>query len=168
MMRWAEMAAFTPVMRTHESNRPETNHQWFDSAETTAHLTRMAKVHVALGPYLRVLVAEGAGRGLPVQRPLFLHFEADAAARDIDDQYLFGADVLVAPVLESGATHRRVYLPEGARWVHFWSDGVQEGGHWLEVACPFGEPPVFWREGSDWAEVFRKAAQVGSAGSRPD
>jgi alpha-glucosidase len=97
-----------------------------------------------------------------VQRPLFLHFEADGAAWDIDDQYLFGADVLVAPVLEAGATRRRVYLPEGARWVHFWSDGVQEGGRWLEVACPFGEPPVFWREGSAWAEVFRTAAQEGS------
>jgi alpha-glucosidase len=161
MMRWAEMAAFTPVMRTHESNRPEANHQWFDSAETTAHLVRMARVHVALAPYLRALVAEGARRGLPVQRPLFLHFEADGAAWDIDDQYLFGADVLVAPVLEAGASRRRVYLPEGARWVHLWSDGVEEGGCWLEVACPFGEPPVFWREGSDWAEVFRKAAQAG-------
>jgi sulfoquinovosidase len=111
-MRWAEMAAFTPVMRTHESNRPQANVQWFDTAELTGHLVRMARVHAALGPYLRGLVAEAAERGLPVQRPFFLHFD-DPAALDVDDAYLFGPDMLVAPVMAAGAATRRVICRRG-------------------------------------------------------
>jgi sulfoquinovosidase len=159
-MRWAEMAAFTPVMRTHESNRPEANVQWFDSKEVTAHLVRMARVHGALAPYLRALVAEGAARGLPVQRPLFLHFAGDPAAFDVEDQYLFGPDMLVAPAIRAGEAARRTYLPAGVRWVHLWSGAVSEGGQTLSVPCPIGAPAVFWREGSEWAELFKAVGEI--------
>jgi alpha-glucosidase len=59
--------------------------------------------------------------------------------------------------------HRRTYLPAGASWVHFWSGAVHEGGQTLAVDCPFGAPPVFWRDGSPAAEIFRAVAAEAAA-----
>jgi sulfoquinovosidase len=158
-MRWAEMAAFTPVMRTHETNRPQANVQWFDSEELAAHLGRMARVHARLGPYLRAVVAEGAARGLPAQRPLFLHFPEDPAVAGVEDQYLLGPDLLVAPVLGAGLTERAVVLPGGAEWVHLWSGRRMRGR--ASVPVPYGEPAVFWRAGTPWEETFAAVAGTG-------
>ncbi len=102
IMRWAEMAAFTPVMRTHEGNRPRDNLQIDDDPDVLAHFARMTRIWVHLVPYLRHLVGEASTRGLPAQRPLFLHFEADRRCHAIQDAYLYGADLLVAPVLAGG------------------------------------------------------------------
>ena len=90
IMRWAEMAAFTPVMRTHEGNRPRDNLQIDQDPEVLAHFARMTRFYVHLAPYLKSLVAEASARGLPVQRPLFLHFEHDARTYAIQDAYLYG------------------------------------------------------------------------------
>ncbi|GAA0577100.1 alpha-glucosidase [Halomonas salifodinae] len=157
-MRWAEMAAFTPVMRTHESNRPTENVQWFDDPQVAAHLARMSRLYVHLAPYLKVLVAEGSERGIPVQRPLFLHFEDDAEGYAIQDQYLLGPDLLVAPVHEAGRHDWSVYLPAGVEWVHPWSGERHAGGGRVTVAAPCGEPPVFYRADSQWAGLFADLA----------
>ncbi|WP_355660875.1 alpha-glucosidase [Halomonas salifodinae] len=157
-MRWAEMAAFTSVMRTHESNRPTENVQWFDDPRVAAHLARMSRVYVHLAPYLKTLVAEGSERGIPVQRPLFLHFEDDAEGYAIQDQYLLGPDLLVAPVHEAGRHDWSVYLPAGVEWVHPWSGERHAGGRRVTVAAPCGEPPVFYRADSPWAGLFAELA----------
>ncbi|MBW5799722.1 alpha-glucosidase [Halomonas elongata] len=154
--RWVDLAAFTPVMRTHECNRPADNLQWFDSDELVAHLAHMSRVYCHLTPYLRTLVEEGAERGIPVQRPLFLHFEDDPKAYDIQTQYLYGPELLVAPVIEEGAGARDVYLPAGETWVHLWSGRVEAGGRHLEVNAPDGRPPVFFRQDSGWRELFER------------
>jgi sulfoquinovosidase len=93
-------------------------------------------------------------RGLPVQRPLFLHFEADPQTYAIQDHYLYGPDLLVAPVHAAGARQWSVYLPAGARWTHVWSGASHEGGQRIEVAAPIGQPPVFSRAGSAFAGLF--------------
>lgn len=152
--RWVDLATFTPVMRTHECNRPQENRQWFDSPELTDHLARMSQVYRHLVPYLKNLVEEGAERGIPVQRPLFLHFEKDSEVYAIQTQYLYGPDMLVAPVIEEGVAEREVYLPAGETWVHLWSGVVEEGGHHITVSAPDGRPPVFYREKSSWSELF--------------
>jgi sulfoquinovosidase len=152
--RWVDLAAFTPVMRTHECNRPADNLQWFESAELTEHLARMSRVYRHLAPYLRAQVEEGAERGIPVQRALFLHFEGDPEAYGIQTQYLYGPDLLVAPVVEEGVEAREVYLPAGETWVHLWSGAVEEGGQRVSVPAPFGEPPVFYRADSSWEALF--------------
>jgi alpha-glucosidase len=153
-MRWAEMAAFTPVMRTHESNRPAENFQFDDAPEVTAHFARMTRIYCHLAPYLREQVVEAGTRGLPVQRPLFLHFEADRDTYAIQDQYLYGPDLLVAPVHRAGVEVWEPYLPEGARWVHLWSGESWEGGRRVTVPAPFGAPPVFWRADSRHTALF--------------
>lgn len=154
IMRWAEMAAFTPVMRTHEGNRPRDNLQIDQDPDVLAHFARMTRVYVHLVPYLKSLVAEASHHGLPVQRPLFLHFEDDARTYAIQDAYLYGPDLLVAPVSQAGRSDWRTYLPDGTEWVHVWTGGAFAGGQEAAVAAPFGQPPVFYRAGSAFAELF--------------
>jgi alpha-glucosidase len=154
IMRWAEMAAFTPVMRTHEGNRPRDNLQIDQDAEVLSHFARMTRIYVHLAPYLKSLVTDASTRGLPVQRPLFLHFEDDARTYTIQDAYLYGPDLLVAPVWQVGKAEWSAYLPEGANWIHVWSSQSFVGGQEVTVEAPFGQPPVFYREGSEFADLF--------------
>ena len=154
IMRWAEMGAFTPVMRTHEGNRPRDNLQIDQDPQVLAHFARMTRVYVHLVPYLKSLVAEASAQGLPVQRPLFLHFEHDARTYAIQDAYLYGPDLLVAPVWHAGKSEWTTYLPEGADWIHAWSAETFVGGREVTVPAPFGQPPVFYRAGSEFSELF--------------
>ena len=151
MHRWIDMAAFAPVMRSHEGNRPADNLQLDSNPEFLTHFARMSQVHARLAPYVRVLSDEAVATGLPLQRPLFLHYD-DPAYHDVQDQYLYGADMLVAPVVEADQTARDVILPEG-KWVHLWS-GVEytQGTH--AIAAPNGQPPVFTRKDSKFAPLF--------------
>ncbi|HEY1932600.1 MAG TPA: alpha-glucosidase [Acetobacteraceae bacterium] len=160
LQRWTEMAAFTPIMRTHEGNRPHDNLQIDQSPEVLAHFARFTRVWCHLAPYLRAVSAEAAACGLPAQRPMFLHFPDDAAGYAVQDQYLYGADLLVAPVLAAGATDWPVQLPAGADWTHVWSDATRHGGGRITVPAPIGQPPVFFRVGSVWEAVFRQVREV--------
>lgn len=162
-LRWAEMAAFTPVMRTHECNRPEENFQYYDDEDCMEKLARLVDVYTMLAPYIKTLVAENAERGIPVQRPLFLHNEDDQRCYEIQYQYLLGADMLVAPVYLSEQTEWEVYLPQG-NWIHLWTgEPFEKGVH--TVAAPMGNPPVFYKSDSQYAPLFeeinRKHGTVG-------
>ncbi len=160
LQRWAEMAALTPVMRTHEGNRPSQNLQIDQDPAVLAHFARMTRVYDHLTPYLRELIREAARTGLPLQRPLFLHFEADLQTYGIADAYLYGQDLLVAPVHRENAREWSTYLPGPAQWVHAWSGSRYEGGAHVTVAAPLGEPPLFWRVGSPQEPLFRELALV--------
>lgn len=153
-LRWAEMAAFTPVMRTHEGNRPEENFQFYDDEECMRRLARLTDVYAMLAPYIKTLVSENAARGIPVQRPLFLHYEEDAACYDIQYEYLLGPDVLVAPVYLAGRTEWEVYLP-GDQWVHFWS-GREYGAGVHVIPAGLGDTPAFYKKGSAFAPLFEE------------
>lgn len=158
-MRWSEMAAFTAMMRTHEGNRPRLNVQMDSDPEVLAHFARMTRIYAYLAPYLRKLSDEAVAAGLPVQRPLFLHFEEDPRTYAIQTAYLYGADLLVAPVIEAGRSDWTAYLPAGADWVHVWSGETHRGGQDVTVAAPFGQPPLFYRAGSSDAALFAGIAR---------
>ena len=155
LMRWAELAAFTPVMRTHEGNRPDDNLQIDSTPALLAHFARMTRLHAALAPYTRELRNEAAEIGLPLQRPLFLHHWEDPEARRVERQYLYGRDVLVAPVIARGPRYWPCYLPAGDDWLSFWSGESHRGGKTITVAAPPGSPPVFIRKGCAREEFFR-------------
>lgn len=156
ILRWYELGAFSPVFRTHEGNRPDDNLQ-IDSTPTLIEgFVRWSRVHAALAPYVRHLVAEARASGLPAQRALFLHHPGDRETFTIQDQFLYGADVMVAPVIEAGAVMRRVYLPQG-EWRHLWSGKPYAPG-WHDVPAPLGQPPVFYRPESAFAALF---AEIG-------
>jgi len=154
LMRWAEMAAFTPVMRTHEGNRPRDNLQIDQDETVLAHFARMTAIYVHLAPYLKSLSRQAVETGLPVQRPLFLHHEDDRRTYDIQDAYLYGEDLLVAPVWQAGQSERTVYLPRNAEWVHVWTGSAHDGGQVVTVEAPLGQPPVFYRKNSKNAELL--------------
>ena len=152
LLRWAEMAAFTPVMRTHEGNRPDTNFQYYDDEDCMDRLARLVDIHIALAPLLRALVKENADQGIPVQRPLFLHHEDDSRCYSEQFEYLLGEDVLVAPVWQANQSVRTVYLPKG-EWIHLWTGKAwPQGDH--TIPAPLGDTPVFYRKDSRWAELM--------------
>jgi alpha-glucosidase len=162
-LRWAELSAFTIMMRSHEGNRPASNHQFDSDAETLAGLGRMARLRVGLAPYFAALSAECSREGTPLMRPLFMEDEGDVEAYDIKSQFMLGPDLLVAPVLRKGARRRRLRLIEGT-WIHLWSGEEYSGRSWIEVEAPIGLPPAFYRKGSAWGSCFWEAA--GAARSR--
>ena len=151
MHRWIDLATFAPVMRSHEGNRPADNLQLDSTPEILNHFARMSQVHARLAAYVRALSDEAVATGLPLQRPMFLHY-GDPALHAVQDQYLYGADMLVAPVIEAGVDGRNVILPDD-RWVHLWS-GVEFGKGAPYVLAPNGRPPVFYRKNSAHAPLF--------------
>ena len=111
LLRYAEFAAFTPMMRTHEGNRPGDNWQYYSSDRTLWEFARHSKIFHLLSNYTKVLVKENNELGIPVQRPLFMHYESDSECYSIKYQYLYGTDLLVAPVYTEGVESWQVYLP---------------------------------------------------------
>ena len=160
LMRWAEQAAFTPIMRSHEGNRPAENWQWDGDEETARHVGRMARVFVALKDYRRAALADYYEHGLPVMRPLVMHYPAAAARRAAGERsayrYLFGRDILVAPVIRPGVRRAAVLLPQD-EWIHLWSGRRFAGGR-VTVDAPIGQPPVFYRAAGRHAELAALAA----------
>ena len=144
LMRWEEMNVFSPLMRFHEGNQPWNNQQFDCDEEALLHLAKMASLHQELKPYIKQCVEEASQTGLPVMRPLFYYYDEERAYTE-RFEYLLGRDMLVAPVLDEGATTREVYLPKD-HWVHFFTKEEYEGGV-VTVDAPLGQIPVFIRKG---------------------
>ncbi len=161
LLRWAEYSAFTPMMRTHETNRPAENVQIYDNVELLQKFGRLTRIFKELKPYIKNAVAQNANEGTPVMRPLFLQYQDDPEAFDQDYQYMFGDDLLVAPVLEPGVENWNVYLPgKGELWKWLW-DRLEapyyiDGGQYITVFSPLGYPPVFYRHNSTFKDLFEK------------
>lgn len=156
-MRWMEMEAFTPMLRSHEGNQPQKNVQ-FDSDKDIVEITaKMSRVFAALAPYTKKLVEENNQKGVPVIRPLFFHYdEEDLYNRDYE--YLFGRDLLIAPVLEQGTQKRTLILPKD-NWTHLWTGKEYQGGE-ITVEAPIGQIPVFYRNNSQWTQLFEGLKSV--------
>lgn len=151
-LRWAELAAFMPVMRTHEGNRPDTNFQYYDDVDCMERLARLVDVYTMLAPYTKALVQENADLGHPVMRPLFYHYQEDPRSYTEQFEYLLGPDVLVAPVWKENQTQWKVYLPSDG-WMHLWTGAEYARGEHM-VEAPLGSPPVFCKKDSSYAPLF--------------
>lgn len=150
LVRWTEMNAFSPLMRSHETIRPDVNVQPYDE-RFIEHTARLSRVHAALKPYIRHCMAE-AEQGIPVMRPDFYE-SGDYASHAEDHAYLLGSDVFVAPVIEKGATRRTLTLPAG-EWIRFFDGTRAEGGRPITVPAPLGKPVAFYRKDSAFAPLF--------------
>jgi len=153
LRRWMELGAFTVVFRTHEGLDPSIAAQFDSDPANTAHLLRFARIYKGLANYRKRLVAEASQRGFPVARHLFVHYPDDPNTHDLRYQYLFGPDLMVAPVLDKGADAVEVYFPVGDAWIDLWT-GAEVGrpGEWVNVSAPLGRPGVFLRKGGTSAE----------------
>lgn len=157
LLRWMEFAAFTPIYRTHEGNTPDQNAQFYTDAETLDHFDRGARIYRAWEFLRKRLVRNASETGVPVIRPLFMHYPEDRVTYGLSyQQFMVGPDILVAPVLDPGRDTVRVYLPAG-NWIHAWSGAAYRSpfvGQWVEVPAPLGEPGVFVKEGIPDGEQF--------------
>jgi alpha-glucosidase (family GH31 glycosyl hydrolase) len=154
--RAVAMAAFCPIMQYHSEHNehrspladrtPWNVAEHRDDPEVLQTYAFYARLRMNLIPYLFGLGHEAARSGLPLMRALALEFPDDQVAAAVDDQFLLGPDLLVAPVLEPGLVERRVYLPEGD-WHELWSGSAIASG-WTAVPTPAGELPVYLRGGA--------------------
>jgi alpha-D-xyloside xylohydrolase len=158
MVRWFQFGAFCPLFRLHGNREPRVptgwnqtggpNEVWAFGDEAYEIIAGVLHMRERLRPYLHEQLDRASSDGLPAMRPLFVDFPGDERAWTVEDEFLFGPDVLVAPVLEAGARERDVYLPAGASWTHVWSGETHTGGAAFTQAAPLSEIPVYLRDGA--------------------
>ena len=153
LLRWTEMSCFTPIMRTHEGNRPADNWQFDSDDDTLSYMKFWSDLHMKLKPYIVFCEKENRDKGLSVMRPMNW-YSKESWALNCTDQYMLGPELLVAPVLKKGAKSRHVNLPAG-RWVHLFSGRKYTKGLY-NISSKLEEHsiPVFFKEEGDWAEFF--------------
>ncbi len=150
-VRWMEMNTFSPLMRSHETIRPDFNAQ-YDDADVIEHTVRLTNAHRVLKPYIKA-VLEDAANGIPAIKPDF-YLSGDFSDHKDTYSYLFGDDIFVAPIVTKGATKRQVFLPKG-EWVRFFTqEEYGEGEHTLDA--PLGIGVVFYRKTSLYKDIFAK------------
>jgi alpha-D-xyloside xylohydrolase len=144
--RWLQFSAFSPVMEVLVGGQ---HTPWYDYPPRLVAITRaQAALHHELIPYTRSFMYQATVTGAPIMRPLFLDHPDDEKVATLGDQYLYGSELLVAPVLQEGATSREVYLPAG-RWIDYHDRRtVHDGGKTIVASAPFERIPVFAREGA--------------------
>jgi alpha-glucosidase len=157
-IRWTEVGAMMPTMRDMYGAMKDPVSLFTDD-ETLSVFRTYATLHTALKPYLYRYARIAHEQGVPIVRPLFLNYPDKAETYALQDQYLLGDDLLVAPVLEPGQTQRTLYLPAG-HWRFYWTGEVHEGGRRVTVPAPLHEIPLFVREGADVG--LPPAGQVGN------
>lgn len=142
-LRWTQFGVFTSHLRYHGTSKREPWH--FPNISDI--IRKYWKLRYQLIPYILEQSEKTTRTGMPVLRALILQHPDDKTCRQIDDQYYFGDNMLVAPVMNP-LNKRDIYLPEGT-WVHFFSKEVFEGNRWLKnVEVPLDEIPVFVKQGA--------------------
>lgn len=160
LIRWFQYGTFCPVMRLHGYRLPyeepmskelgggmcdsgAANEIWSFGKETYEILKTYIELRERLRPYIRELMKQAHETGTPPMRPLFYDFPEDAKAWDIRDAYMFGANILAAPVLCEGVSERDVYLPEGTEWTELISGKKYQGGRFVKAEAPLERMPIF-------------------------
>jgi alpha-glucosidase/alpha-D-xyloside xylohydrolase len=166
-VRWFQFGAFSPVFRSHGRNwhlrlpwgwndgdggPPETQNFKADPSELHNEKVepicrRYLELRYRLMPYLYTTVRDAHDTGMPIMRALWLHHPDDPTAVARGDEYLWGRDILVAPVVEKGATSRRLYLPRG-KWIDFWTEETVNGGQETTRAVDLATTPLYVRAGA--------------------
>ncbi len=145
--RWLQAGVFYPFMRTHTMFGSPDQEPWSYGPELEAINRRAIELRYQLLPYIYSSMRDAAESGVPAMRPLMLEYPDDARTYAIDDEFLFGSDLLVAPVLREAATQRGVYLPSGD-WYDYWSGQRYPGGKWITVPVTLSSIPIFVRAGA--------------------
>lgn len=163
LVRWFEYGAFCPVMRLHGYRMPyqpqqgttggaacvsgAPNEVWSYGDKVYEICKKYLFIRENMRPYTRQLMKEAHEKGTPVMRPLFYDFPEDQTCWETENQYMYGPNVMVKPVMEAGADKINVYLPKGAVWTNVWTKETTEGGRSIEVKTPIDQIPLFVRNG---------------------
>ncbi len=165
LIRWFEYGTFCPVMRIHGCRQPgETivdksgemrewtgadNEVWSYGEENYEIMVRYIGIREALRDYTREIMKETHEVGSPVIRGMFYEFPKDEKCYDIKDAYMYGGDILVAPICYAGENSREVYLPKGASWTEVSTGNVYEGGVTIVADAPIDVIPLYVRNGRE-------------------
>lgn len=147
MCRWVQVGAFSPLFRNHSSKGSVRQEPWQFDEETLAISRKFIALRYRLLPYFYDLFHQCEETGLPILRPLVLHYEQDPETWNLNGEFLVGDSMLVAPVLEQGMTKKLVYLPEGT-WYDFETKKPYQGKQYYMVDAPLDTCPLFVKEGS--------------------
>ena len=163
--RWFEWGTFCPVMRLHGDREPRqpqygttggatccsgaANEVWSYGEEIYEICKKYMFLREKLRPYTRTLMEEAHEKGTPVMRTLFYVYPQDKKCWEVEDEYLYGSEILVAPILYAGQRSREVYLPTEENWIEYATGKKYEGGQIVEAVADLDTIPVFVKEGSD-------------------
>ncbi|MEA5515546.1 TIM-barrel domain-containing protein [Nodularia sp. UHCC 0506] len=144
---WFQMSTFLPFFRTHSANNVKPRTPWGFGEPTLSIVREFLQLRYKLMPYLYTLAWEANQRGYPLMRPLFWADSADKRLWDVEDTFLLGDVLLVAAIVESGATSRSITLPKGY-WYNFWDDTLLEGANTVNITAPIEQIPILVKAGS--------------------
>jgi alpha-glucosidase len=147
LVRWYQLGIFYPFFRNHCALGQANQEPWAFGSKVEAIIRKLIAARYSLIRYLEVLFVEHYETGAPLMRPLAYHYPEDRNARSIDDQFLFGRDLLVTPILQRGKRDRIVYFPKGV-FESFDHGHVVEGPSYKRVTWGFDDVPAFVRHGS--------------------
>ena len=149
VIRWFQFGAFSPVFRIHGDRNPKIdpvldrvlysgakNEIWSYGDEAYGIFKKYIKIREDMKPYIKDIMKEAATNGSPVMRPMFYEFPKDEICYTLNDQYMFGPEYLVAPVLNAGQREINIYLPKGASWKNTDNGMVYEGGQTITIPAP--------------------------------
>jgi alpha-glucosidase len=145
--RWNQLGVFSPFCRNHTANGTPNQEPWEFGPEVEEISRRFISFRYMLLPYLYDTTREASLTGVPIMRPLVLEFPTDEHCHRIEDQFLIGPAILVAPVLQEGLTSRQVYLPEGD-WFDPHSQKTYRGPITIKISTSLAVCPTFIRRGS--------------------
>jgi alpha-D-xyloside xylohydrolase len=156
IVRWFQYGAFCPLFRLHgwrnsslahpetsDPTRGGSNEVWSFGDRAYQIVREILFLRERLRPYIMEQMKLASTKGTPPMRPLFFDFPKDQAAEKVDDQFMFGPDLLVAPILHSGKRKRKVYLPSGANWTDAWTGKKFKGGQTIQAAAPLERIPLY-------------------------
>ncbi|WP_044957803.1 glycoside hydrolase family 31 protein [Butyrivibrio sp. LC3010] len=147
LCRWIEAAVFSPFFRNHTAKATRAQEPWKFNDETTDIYRKYVELRYKFLPYIYDLFYQCQETGLPIMRPLVLHYEDDENVFNLNDEFLVGENILVSPVVVQGATKKMVYLPEGT-WYDYWTGEKHEGKQYIIKDAPLGVCPIYIKGGS--------------------
>ena len=162
LTRWYEIAFLTPFCRNHAQRDAYDHEPWRFGSFYEDIIRNYLKLRYRLLPFLYTKLEEAHRTGMPVFRPLVLNYQNDANTFDLDDEFMVGRDLLVAPILKPELTSRLVYLPEGT-WINYWNGRQVEGGRVIHVNAPLETVPLFVRGGA----IIPMGPAMNYVGERP-
>jgi alpha-glucosidase len=144
LARWTEFGIFQPFCRNHSEKQTRHQEPWVFGEPYESVCRAMLKLRQRLLPYLYTLFEECHRTGAPILRPLLWAYPEDEATYSLDDEFLCGDSLLVAPVTRPGVEYRHVYLPAG-RWFHYWTGTRVDGPAHILAHAPLGHPAIYVR-----------------------
>jgi alpha-glucosidase len=146
--RWMEAAALTPLMRSHVDKANRDREPWMHGEPYASINRKTIELRYQLLPFLYTLFHEHERTGAPPMRPLWFEYPNDVGTYLIEDEFLLGRDLLVAPVVHDGERKRSVRFPKGDAWIDWWTGARYEGGTTAMIDAPLDRLPLFQRAGS--------------------